>query len=331
MRVLFLTPAIIFFLAVTGEVADANLYREAVQAETEGLPEVSVTKLRQFLAGNPSEPDAATAKLLLAKCLAQVRQPEEALTVLNDSSLTSAEAEQLKAETLLRAGHWDEAAGLFRKILNDAGSDTNARLGLAKAQLKQGESAEALATLQPLLENGTNSDSRAILMTAEIEVNQAKLDQATMLLSRLSEGNDTEQLQKQCLLGQIAIQAGKLNEAETAFSQVISANKGLTARLLAIAQLGLARVEIQQQEFDEAESVLVPPINPGPSCCPNCSKRCIRFTHRNNLPLLLHSSTGPRKILKKLERTDPLLLFIISENCSFGRTLRQRAKSPFAS
>jgi tetratricopeptide (TPR) repeat protein len=260
MRVLFLTPAIIFFLAVTGEVADANLYREAVQAETEGLPEVSVTKLRQFLAGNPSEPDAATAKLLLAKCLAQVRQPEEALTVLNDSSLTSAEAEQLKAETLLRAGHWDEAAGLFRKILNDAGSDTNARLGLAKAQLKQGESAEALATLQPLLENGTNSDSRAILMTAEIEVNQAKLDQATMLLSRLSEGNDTEQLQKQCLLGQIAIQAGKLNEAETAFSQVISANKGLTARLLAIAQLGLARVEIQQQEFDEAESVLVQAI-----------------------------------------------------------------------
>ena len=43
-------------------------------------------------------------------------------------------------------------------------------------------------------------------------------------------------------LGQFLQIRGKLNEAETAFSQVISANKGLTARLLAIAQLGLARV-----------------------------------------------------------------------------------------
>lgn len=261
MRILFLTTAILFFLNVTGEVAVADLYREAVQAETEGLPEVSVTKLRQFLAENPSEPNVITAKLLLAKCLLQIRRPEEALTVLDDGSLTSAEAEQLKAETLLRVQRWDEAAELFKKILNATGSATDARLGLAEAQLRKGENDQALATLQPLLENGTNPDSRAVLMTAEIEVNQANLDQATRLLTRLAEGNDTELLQKQCLLGQIAFQAGKLDDAETAFNQVISATKGLTARLLVIAQLGLARVSIQQQEFDEAESVMVKAIN----------------------------------------------------------------------
>ncbi len=261
MRILFLTTAILFFLTVTGEVAVADLYREAVQAETEGLPEVSVTKLRQFLAENPSEPNVITAKLLLAKCLLQIRRPEEALTVLDDGSLTSAEAEQLKAETLLRVQRWDEAAELFKKILNATGSATDARLGLAEAQLRKGENDQALATLQPLLENGTNPDSRAVLMTAEIEVNQANLDQATRLLTRLAEGNDTELLQKQCLLGQIAFQAGKLDDAETAFNQVISATKGLTARLLVIAQLGLARVSIQQQEFDEAESVMVKAIN----------------------------------------------------------------------
>jgi tetratricopeptide (TPR) repeat protein len=260
MRVHFLAPTIIFFLVAGSEVAVADLYREAVQAETEGLPEVSVTKLRQFLAGNPSKPDIITAELLLAKCLLQIRRPEEALIVLNHSSLTSAEAQQLKAETLLRAGHWDEAAGLFKKLLSEADSNTDARLGLAEAQLREGESDEALATLQPLLENETNPDSRAVLMTAEIELNRANLDQATRLLTRLAEVNDTEQLQKQCLLGQIAFQAGKLNEAETAFNQVISANKGLTARLLGIAQLGLARVSIQQQEFDEAESVMVKAI-----------------------------------------------------------------------
>ena len=75
MRILFLTTAILFFLTVTGEVAVADLYREAVRAETEGLPEVSVTKLRQFLAENPSEPNVITAKLLLAKCLLICLEP----------------------------------------------------------------------------------------------------------------------------------------------------------------------------------------------------------------------------------------------------------------
>ncbi len=261
MRILFLTAAIHFFLTVTGEVAVADLYREAVQAETEGLPEVSVTKLRQFLAENPSEPNVVTAKLLLAKCLLQIRRPAEALIILDDSSLTSAEAQQLKAETLLRVQRWDEAAELFKKTLNATGSATDARLGLAEAELRKGENDQALATLQPLLENGTNPDSRAVLMTAEIEVNQANFDQATRLLNRLAEGNDTELLQKQCLLGLIAFKAGKLDDAEAAFSQVISATKGLTARLLVIAQLGLARVSIQQQELDEAESVMVKAIN----------------------------------------------------------------------
>ena len=260
MRVHFLTPAIIFSLLLGCEFALADLYREAVQAETEGIPEVSVTKLRLFLAGNPSGTEIKTAKLLLAKCLLQIRRPEEALTVLNDSSLSSAEARQLKAETLLRTRHWDDAAGLFKEILTDAGSDANARLGLAEAQLRKGESDQALATLQPLLESRANPDSRAILMTAEIELSRANLDQAAKLLTRLSGENDTEQLQKQCLLGQIAFQAGKLDEAEAAFNRVISASKGLTARLLALAQLSLARVSIQQQEFDEAESVMVKAI-----------------------------------------------------------------------
>src|SRR5438105_4017069 len=186
MRVLLPTAAIIFLFIGTGELAVADLYREAVQAETEGLPEVSVTKLRQFLAGNPAGPNAMTAKLLLAKCLLQIHQPEEALTVLSDSSLISAKAEQLKAETLLRTERWEEAAGLFKKILNDAGSDSGARLGLAEAQLRNGKSNEALATLQPLLNNGVDPDSKAVLMTAEIEINRGNLEPATRLLTGLS-------------------------------------------------------------------------------------------------------------------------------------------------
>jgi TolA-binding protein len=261
MRVLSLIQAIAFLVFVTGEKAVADLYQEAVQAETEGVPEVSVTKLRQFLAEKPSEPNVVPAKLLLAKCLLQIRRPEEALTVLNDSSLTSEDALRLKAETLLRARRWTEAADLFGKILSNAGGCTDARLGLAEAQRKTGDTNAALMTLKPILNERTKIDSRAIIMAAEIEAGQGQFDQATKYLSELVEGNGTEQLQKKCLLGQIALRTGKLDDAEAAFSQIMSASKGQTARLAAISQLDLGRVSIEQQEFDEAESVLVKAIN----------------------------------------------------------------------
>ena len=261
MRALFLISA--FFLFGTREVAIADLYQEAVQAETEGVPEVSVTKVRQFLAQSPSGPNAIPAKLLLAKCLLQTGRPGEALAVLNDPSLISEEALQLKAETHLRAHHWSEAADLFQKILGNPtpAAKTDARLGLAEAQLRTGKSDDATQTLKPLLENGAASDSRAILMMAEIEFNQRNFDQATDLLARISGANDSKQLQKECLLGQIALETGKLDEAEAAFNRVISANTGRTARIVAISQLGLARISIQQQEFDEAESIIVKAIN----------------------------------------------------------------------
>jgi TolA-binding protein len=261
MRVLSLIRAIAFLLFVTGEEAFADLYQEAVQAETEGVPEVSVTKLRQFLAQKPAEPNVTPAKLLLARCLLQIRRPEEALTVLNDSSLTSEDALQLKAETLLRARRWREAAELFGKILGNARERTDARLGLAEALRKTGDSDAALITLKPLLDERTKPDSRGIIMAAEIEAGQGQFDRATEHLTDLAEGTDTEQLEKQCLLGQIALRTGKLDDAEAAFSQVIAASKGQTARLAAISQLDLGRVSIEQQEFDEAESVLVKAIN----------------------------------------------------------------------
>jgi len=262
-RTLLLIQAIGLLLCGISTAEVSDLYSEAVQAEKEGVPEVSVTKLRQFLAQGPSAPNAVPARLLLVKCLIETHRAEEALIVFNDSALTSPDVIQLKAETLLRVGHLNEAAELFRKLLDNEGG-VDARLGLAQTQLRSGSDGQALATLQPLTGDGTTLDSRAVLMAAEIEVNEAKFDRATALLNRLSNASDTEQLKKKCLLGQIALQTGKLEEAETAFNQVVSARHGRTARLVAIAQLSLALISIQRQEFDEAETILVKTINEQP-------------------------------------------------------------------
>jgi TolA-binding protein len=262
MRRIFL--ASILFLFAASQFALADLYQEASQAEAEGLPEVSVTKLQQFLAENP--PNPVPAKLLLAKCLLQVRRPDEALAVLNDPTLGSEDVRELKAETLLRARRWKESAELFRQIVSkdDTETNMNARVGLAEAELRTDAVEKAWKTLEPLLLDGVAPDSRAVLLAGEIELDQGKFDQATKTLTRLTGATDTEQLQKECLLGQIALQTGRLDDAEMAFNQVISASKGRTARLVAISELNLARVSIEHQEFEEAESIIIKVINEQP-------------------------------------------------------------------
>ena len=71
MRVLllFLIPLWIDFSS-----ARADLLDDAIQAHRTGIPEVSITKLRQFLASQQAQDRAEAAKLLLARCLIETKK-----------------------------------------------------------------------------------------------------------------------------------------------------------------------------------------------------------------------------------------------------------------
>ncbi len=235
--------------------ARADLLDDAIQAHRSGIPEVSITKLRQFLASQPAEDRVETAKLLLARCLIEIRKEKEATEILE--SVTGAEAAFLKAQEALRFGRWQEAADWFANLVATSSQySVEARVGLAISQKGLGKSEAALKTLQPMIADDRAADPRAELLAAEIYLGESNNLEAKRLLSRVKANSRKTELEKLCLDGELALKEGKMTDAADAFNKVLAEPEDRTLRIVSVARLGLAKVLIQKQEYEEAENEL---------------------------------------------------------------------------
>jgi len=245
-------------LGLIPNLALADLYDQAVRADQEGIPEVSIQKLRTYLAGGDAE-HAAAAKLLLAKCLLNTNQPAAALKVLDSEALSSIEGRRLNGEALLRSGRWVEAEATWSELLNEpdfGGNAIEARLGLAEAQQQLGATHEALRTLSPLIKDERVPDARPLLMAAELNLHLSDYKAAEALLAKVSHPDRLQSVQKLALSGQLSLVTGDLDSAERSFRQVLASETGQGSRVATIAQLGLANAYIERNEYEEAESIV---------------------------------------------------------------------------
>jgi predicted negative regulator of RcsB-dependent stress response len=233
----------------------ADLLDDAIEAHQTGVPEVSITKLREFLATQPSESRGGTAKLLLARCLLEVQNPAEAAEILK--SATGPEATFLKAQEAFRMGRFTEAGSYFTELIGNRGPYAiEARLGLADAEKATGKLDAALQTLTPLISDDQTGNPRAELMAAEILLSEAQLSNAEQLIARIKTDSARTKIEKTCLEGELALGQGRLSEASDAFRTVLEKPEDRTYRVIGIARLGLAKILAQKQEFEEAENEL---------------------------------------------------------------------------
>jgi tetratricopeptide (TPR) repeat protein len=250
-----LLPAILLILTITSSSLRADLLDDAIQAHRAGIPEVSITKLRQFLSNRPSEVRADTAKILLARCLIETQKMQETAEALKNA--TGPEATFLKAQEALRSRRYREAADYFSELISSTNEfSTEARLGLSDAQKASDELEAALKTLAPLIADERSLDPRAVLMAAEIYLSQSKIPEAEKLLSGLKANSRKTGVETNCLEGELALKQGKLEEAAEAFSKVLETPEDRTFRIVTVARLGLAKVLVQKQEYEEAENEL---------------------------------------------------------------------------
>jgi TolA-binding protein len=247
--------AILIILFVAGSSVRADLLDDAIQSHRAGIPEVSITKLRQFLASEPTQARAEAARILLARCLIETQKMAEAAQVLE--SAKGPEAIFLKAQEALRSKRFREAADYFRELIGSTIEfSTEARLGLADTQKATGELEAALKTLEPLMADEQSADPRAQLLAAEIYLTESNTSEAEKIISGLKANSRKTELEKTCLEGELALKQGKLAEAATAFSKVLEKPEDRTFRIVAVARLGLAKVLVQKQEYEEAETEL---------------------------------------------------------------------------
>src|ERR1700719_4938069 len=152
--------AILFTLSVACSLVHADLLDDAIQAHRAGIPEVSITKLRQFLATRQTQPRAETGRILLARCLIETQKMAEAAQVLE--SATGPEATFLKAQEALRSRRFREAAIYFTELAGSTNEfSLEARIARADAQKATGELDSALQTLEPLIRDESLADPRA--------------------------------------------------------------------------------------------------------------------------------------------------------------------------
>ena len=252
MRFLF---AILILAPLPLLTARADLLDDAMLAHRAGIPEVSIAKIRKFLASNPAPDRVDAANILLARCLIETQKTREASEVLDHAS--GPEAEFLRAQEALRSRQWNEAAGRFALLLKMGGPFlVDSRLGLASAQKALGQSEAALTTLQPLLQSKESTEPKIGLLAAEIYLSRSEHAKAKETLSRIKTNSPRQQVEKVCLGGEIALQEGNLEEAASAFHEVLVRPEDRTSRVVAVAQLGLVRILVQKQEYEEADTEL---------------------------------------------------------------------------
>src|SRR6516225_8102144 len=116
MRFLF---AILILAILCLSTARADLLDDAMLAHRAGIPEVSITKIRKFLASNPAPDRVDAAKILLARCLLEIQKTREASEVLDHAS--GPEAEFLRAQEALRSRQWNDAVSRFALLLKAGG------------------------------------------------------------------------------------------------------------------------------------------------------------------------------------------------------------------
>jgi TolA-binding protein len=233
----------------------ADLVDDAIQAHRAGIPEVSITKLRLFLATQQPQDRAEAARILLARCLIETQEMEEAAQVLE--SAIGPEAIFLKGQEALRSRRFKEAADYFAELTGSTNAfSIEARLGLAETQEATGDLENALKTLSPLITDEQSTDPRAKLIAAEIYLTESNISEAEKLISGLKPNSRKTGIEKICLEGELALKQGKLAEAATAFNTVLEKPDDRTFRIVAVARLGLAKVLVQKQEYEEAENEL---------------------------------------------------------------------------
>ena len=251
-----LLPVILITLsAFTCKSARADLLDDAIQAHRAGIPEVSITKLRQFLANPQAQIRTETARILLARCLIETQKMEQATQVLE--SAHGPEAIFLKAQEALLSKRFREAADWFAQLTGSTNEfSVEARLGLADTQAAIGELESALKTLGPLMADERTADPRAKLIAAEICLRESKISQAEKVILGLKASSRKTEIEKMCLQGELALQQGNLSVATDAFRKVLEEPEDRTFRIVAVARLGLAKILVQRQEYEEAENDL---------------------------------------------------------------------------
>ncbi|MFN2476439.1 MAG: tetratricopeptide repeat protein [Chthoniobacterales bacterium] len=223
---------------------------DAVQPLRDGIPQVSVIRLRKLLERNPPEPERTQAKLKLAEALLGADQPNEALTLLTDLAVVPLGGVTfLQAQAHAALGHWTEALTAYQTVAADAASPfkAEAAYGQSVALRSLGRGDEALRVLTSL-QNDARWSVAARLRSVELLIEKRDLAAAQRLLETAAAGSAAEKKERRFLRGRIALAENNRNRAIELFQSILKTPRGATHPVLIATLIGIADAHLQSNK-----------------------------------------------------------------------------------
>lgn len=250
------------FAAPLEENAD---YQAAIQALADQVPAVATEKLTRIYRTpeDLSPEDLATVASRLLESMVRQERFVDALALCQEKPLERHPAMPFwKGVALARLGNHSEAEQHFR-YYEGLESDPRyiyATLTRANLLISLNEPESALQVLAPLRSPSTIEAVRlqAAIRSADIYLDLDELAEAEKILKAVKGiADDRSKLEIELLEAKRLLAKGDLNRAERQFRSVLEKSKGTNARVHHRSQLGLADVNEQKGETDDAVDRLV--------------------------------------------------------------------------
>ena len=230
----------------------------AAQAAAEGVPEVSVARLRDMLKSASRDEDWRAVALQLVPALIAAQQPAEALALLDDTRVKSDPSWNFwRGQSLAALHRWSDALPFFQAAARDPASSAwaQATFGAAEVFRALGQPAEAISALAPLLDDPSWS-VRARLRSADLLLDRSDGSGAERLLDNMNPALVGERKERRFLRGRLELVRHRPERAVAIFESLVKKPEGASHPLVLAALFGVADAHLQLKTPESGDDFL---------------------------------------------------------------------------
>lgn len=221
----------------------------ASQPLADGVPQVAVVRLRNFLRGDLTQPEREAATVKLSEALLAAEQPDEALKVLRDANVPdSAELKFLRAQANAALRRWPEALALYQQAASDVrfAFQVDARCGEAESLRALGRIDDALRAFEGL-QNDKRRGTLARMRLVELMIEKQDVDGAERMLKRVRPKLLAERKERRFLAGRVELAKGNREGAIDRFKSIVRTPGGAAHSVLIATLLAMADAHLQEK------------------------------------------------------------------------------------
>ena len=230
----------------------------ATQAALDGVPEVSVVRLRELLKKAGGDEDWRTIAMQLVPALLEAHAPAEALALLDDPRMKGTPSWNFWRGQAQAALHrWKEALPCFQADAADPASTTRAQANFGGAETLRalGRGEEALQLLATLLHD-PHWNTRACLRSVDLLLDRSDWSSALRLLDEMNPTSTAERKERRFLRARLELVRRRPERAIASLESLVKKSEGATHALVLAALFGVADAHLQLKTPEAGDDFL---------------------------------------------------------------------------